>query len=72
MTNAPGNLEQLGAALKAGDPDAVMSCFAADAVLGVVSNEERITLTGAEIGEAVDMLLTGFDDHRLTPTSRVV
>lgn len=63
-------LERVGAALHAGDRDAVMSCFAADATLTLLSGEDRVTITGPGIGEAVGTLLTGFSDLRLTPTSR--
>ena len=72
MNDPRGTLEQLGAALQAGDRDAVMSCFAADATVWVRSGEDRITFSGAGIVEALDALLTGFTDLRLKPTSRVV
>jgi outer membrane protein OmpA-like peptidoglycan-associated protein len=72
MNDSNGTLEQFGAALHAGDRDAVMSCFAADATLGVMSGEDWTTLTGSGIGDAIDALLTGFDNLRLTPTSRLV
>ncbi|MDQ1482342.1 MAG: hypothetical protein QOF35_418 [Actinomycetota bacterium] len=66
----PSTLEQLGGALHAGDRDAVMSCFAADATLRIVSNEDLITLKGSGIGDGVDALLSGFDNLTVTPTSR--
>lgn len=72
MNDPRGTLEQFGTALQAGDREAVMSCFAPDATLGLTTGNDRFTLTGSEIGEAMDALLTGFDDLRLTPTSRRV
>jgi outer membrane protein OmpA-like peptidoglycan-associated protein len=72
MNDPHGTLEQFGAALRAGDRDAVMSCFATDATVSVMSGEDRITLKGPGIAEAVDALLTGFADLKLTPTSRRV
>jgi len=70
MNEPRGALEQFGAALQAGDRDAVMSCFGADATVCLISGEHRITLRGAGILDAVDALLTGFADLRLKPTSR--
>jgi len=70
MNEPHGTLEQIGAALQAGDRDAVMSCFDADATVCLISGEHRITLKGAGISDAVDALLTGFADLRLKPTSR--
>jgi len=67
-----GTLERLGTALRAGDREAVISCFAADATLGVMTGDDRTTLTGSGIGDAVDALLTGFTDLRLTTTSRLL
>ena len=67
-----GTLERLGTALRAGDREAVISCFAADATLDVMIGDDRTTLTGSGIGDAVDALLTGFTDLRLTTTSRLV
>lgn len=72
MKEPQGTLERFGTALHAGDRDAVMSCFAADATLEVMSGDDRTTVTVCGIGEAVDALLTGFDDLRLTPTSRTL
>lgn len=63
-------LERVGAALQTGDRDAVMSCFAADAILTLLSGEDRVTITGSGIADAVNTLLTGFGDLKLTPTSR--
>jgi hypothetical protein len=67
-----GTLERLGTALHAGDRDAVMSCFASDATVDVMIGDDRTTLTGSGIGDAVDALLTGFTDLRLTTTSRLL
>jgi hypothetical protein len=67
-----GTLKRLGTALHAGDRDAVMSCFASDATADVMIGEDRTTLTSSGIGDAVDALLTGFTDLRLTTTSRLV
>jgi outer membrane protein OmpA-like peptidoglycan-associated protein len=72
MNDPRGTLERFGAAVQAGDREAVMSCFAPDATLGLTIGNDRFTLTGSEIGEALDALLTGFDNLRLTPTSRRV
>ncbi len=69
MAGPPERLEQLSLALLDGGRDPILSCFATDATLVVMSGEDRITLTGHRIGDAVDALLTGFDDLRLTPTS---
>jgi outer membrane protein OmpA-like peptidoglycan-associated protein len=65
-----GALERIGAALHAADRDAVVSCFGDDATLSLMSGEDRITLRGPKIANAVGTLLTGFSDLRLTPTSR--
>jgi outer membrane protein OmpA-like peptidoglycan-associated protein len=72
MNDSGGTLEQFATALQAGDRDAVMSCFASDATVCVISGEDRITLKGAGIADAVDELLTGFAGLRLKPTSRLV
>ena len=72
MNDPRGTLEQLGTALRAGDRDAVMSCFATDAILSVMSGEDRITWKGSGIADAVDALLTGFADLKLTASSRLV
>jgi outer membrane protein OmpA-like peptidoglycan-associated protein len=72
MNEAHGTLEQFGAALQAGDRDAVMSCFDADATVCLISGEDRITFRGTGILDAVDALLTGFANLRLKPTSRRV
>jgi OOP family OmpA-OmpF porin len=72
MNEPHGTFEQFGAALQAGDRDAVMSCFDADATVCLITGEHQITLRGAEILDAVDALLTGFTDLRLKPTSRRV
>jgi outer membrane protein OmpA-like peptidoglycan-associated protein len=72
MNDASGALQRLGAALSSGDRDFVMACFAADAVVEVVSDEELIAFTGDGIREAIDMLLVGFDHLKLTPTARQV
>jgi OmpA-OmpF porin, OOP family len=70
MTDPNDALDRIGTALHAADRDAVMSCFAADATLGVMSVGDPITFTGARIGDAFDQLLTGFGDLKLTPVSR--
>lgn len=65
-------LERLGAALNAGDRDAVLACFAPDATVGVLSGGKRLTFTGRQIGDAVDAVLAGFGALRLKPISRLV
>jgi outer membrane protein OmpA-like peptidoglycan-associated protein len=65
-------LERLGTALHAGDRDSVMSCFAADSTVDLKVGDDRTTLTGSGIGDAVDALLTGFTALRLTTSSRLV
>ena len=71
--NSPNTaLQRLGVALDSGDRDAVMSCFAADATLSVMSGEERITYTSKGIREAVDTLMAGFDEIKLTPISQLM
>jgi hypothetical protein len=72
MKVSQGTLERFGTALHAGDRDAVLSCFASDVTLDVMIGDDRTTLTGSGIGDAVDALLTGFTDLRLTTTSRLV
>ena len=72
MDDPRGTLEQLGTALRAGDRGAVMSCFATDATLSVMSGEDRITWKGSGIADAVDALLTGFAELKLTASSRLV
>jgi len=49
-----------------------MSCFATDATLSVMSGEDRITWKGSGIADAVDALLTGFAELKLTASSRLV
>jgi outer membrane protein OmpA-like peptidoglycan-associated protein len=70
MADSNDALDRIGTALHAADRDAVMSCFAADATLGVMSAGDPITFTGAGIGDAIDQLLTGFDALKLTPVTR--
>ena len=69
--NDPGeSLQRVGAALRARDGDAVLACFASDATLGVESGRDRRAFTGEEIRDAIDTLLAGFDDIKLTPSAR--
>ena len=70
MNDPSEALKRLGAALCSGDRDAVLACFAPGATLSVMSREERFPFTGPEIREAIDLLMSGFDDIKLTPTSR--
>jgi outer membrane protein OmpA-like peptidoglycan-associated protein len=71
--NDPGAaLQRFGAALDSRDCEVVMACFAADASLDLMFGEQRITFTSRDIREAIDELLTGFDDIKLTPTTRQV
>ena len=72
MNDPSATLQRLGAALNLGDRDAVMACFAADASLSLMSGEERIAFTSTGIREAIETLLAGFDNIKLTPTSRLV
>jgi len=71
--NDPGvALQRIGAALCAGDRDAVMACLAVDSILEVGSGTDRRVFTNQGIGDAIDALLAGFEDLRLTPSSRRV
>ena len=71
--NDPGvALQRIGAALCAGDRDAVMACFAVDSILEVGSGTDRRVFTNQGIGDAIDALLAGFEDLRLKPSSRRV
>lgn len=72
MNDPSAALQHLRAALDVGDRDAVMACFAPDATLSVLSGKERIALTSGGIGKAVDTLIVGFDNIKLTPISRQV
>jgi outer membrane protein OmpA-like peptidoglycan-associated protein len=72
LNDPSGALQRLGAALNSGDRDSVIACFAADATLSLLSGEERIAFTSTGIREAVDTLMAGFDNIKLTPISRQV
>jgi outer membrane protein OmpA-like peptidoglycan-associated protein len=72
MNDPSAALQRIGAALSSGDRDAVVACFAADATLEVMSNQERMAFTSTGIREAIDTLMAGFDDIKLTPTSRLM
>jgi len=72
MNDPSALLQHLGVALNSGDRDSVMACFATDATVDMISGEERTALTSTGIGEAIDMLLAGFDNIKLTPISRQV
>ncbi len=71
MNDPSTALRRLSAALDAGDRDAVMACFTDDATVHVMSGDKRITFTGNDIRDAVDELLTGFDNIRMTPSTRL-
>lgn len=70
MNDSNAVLKRLGAALDSGDRDAVMACFAADAIVHVMSGGKRTSFTGKDIRKALDPLLAGFDDITLTPSTR--
>jgi outer membrane protein OmpA-like peptidoglycan-associated protein len=71
--NDPGPaLKHLGAALDAGDREAVMACFAADATVDVIAGDKRMSFSSKGIRDAIDSLLTGFDRITFTPTTRLV
>lgn len=72
MNDPSAALKRLGAALDSGDRDAVMACFAADATVYLLSGGKRTTFTGTDIREAIDTFLAGFDNLRLTPSTRQV
>ena len=72
MNDPSAALQCLGAALDSGDRDAVLACFAPGATLSVMSREERFPFTGPEIREAIDLLMSGFDDIKVTATTRQV
>ena len=72
MNDPSAALQCLGTALDSGDRDAVLACFAPGATLSVVSREERFPFTGPEIREAIDLLMSGFDDIKVTATTRQV
>ena len=72
MNDPSAALQRLSDALNAGDPDAVMACFAPDATVELMSGEERIVFNGIGIRGAVDSLLAGFDGVRLTAISRQI
>lgn len=72
MNDSSAVLQRLGAALDSGDRDAVMACFAADATVHVMSGGKRTSFAGKAIRTALDPLLAGFDDIKLTPSTRQV
>ena len=72
MNDPSAALQFLGEALSSGDGNAVMGCFAADAYVDMMSGEERISYTHEGIHEAINTLLAGFDNIKLTPISRQV
>jgi len=49
-----------------------MACFAADATVHLTSGDKPITFTSNGIREAVDALMSGFDDIKLKPNTRQV
>jgi outer membrane protein OmpA-like peptidoglycan-associated protein len=71
--NDPGvALQRIAAALRAADSDAIMACFAADSILEVGSDPDRRVFTNQGIRDAIDALIAGFEDLKLTPSSRRV
>ncbi len=72
MNDSSAVLKRLSAALDSGDRGDVMACFAADATLYLMSGGKRTSFTGKDIHKALDPLLTGFDDIKLTPSTRKV
>ena len=72
MNDPSAALQRLGAALDSGDRHAVMACFAADATVHLTSGDRPVTFTSNGIREAIDALMSGFDDIKLKPNTRQV
>lgn len=72
MNDPSAALQRLGAALGSGDRDAVMACFAADASVHVMSGQKEMTFTSKGIRQAVDALMGGFENIRLTSSTQHV
>jgi len=70
MNNLSPALQRLGAALDSGNRDAVMACFAPDATVDLVTGDKHTEFAGKRLGGAVDTLLAGFGDIKLTPSTR--
>ncbi|MEP7193463.1 MAG: OmpA family protein [Actinomycetota bacterium] len=70
MNNLSPALQRLGAALDSGSRDAVMACFAPDATVDLVTGDKHMEFAGKRLSGAVDTLLAGFGDLKLTPSTR--
>ena len=70
MTDPSVALQRIGAGLRAGDSDAIMDCFAGDSILEVGSGPDLRTFTNQGIRDAIDALLAGFEDLKMTTSSR--